>query len=280
MSFLELFDETLDINATENYELSVIANQSEISFCILDTLRNKFVMLRSYEPENDDLYDTSQMESIISKDDFLTRQYKKRNIISTSSKTTLVPESLFDETKKIDYFTFNFPYADDQKIISNKVDNQGLYIIFSLPEDYLELINVAFPGERVVHQLKPLIHNINYNRKPLFTNNIHVHLEKYYLHLIISDQNSLRFCNSFDYRTITDIQYYLIYVLKRLNISMEEIVFFSGKIIKKEEITNAFAGYLNNIRFVVPSGNYTLSYVLNDVELFRYANIFNVVNCG
>jgi hypothetical protein len=65
MPFLELFDETLDINATENYELSVQISPYEVSFCILDTLRNKFVMLRSYEPGNEGPYHVSQIEAII-----------------------------------------------------------------------------------------------------------------------------------------------------------------------------------------------------------------------
>ena len=36
MPFLELFDETLDINSTENYELSVQVSPDGLSFCLLD----------------------------------------------------------------------------------------------------------------------------------------------------------------------------------------------------------------------------------------------------
>ncbi len=57
MPFLELFDETLDINSTENYELSVQVSTDNLSFCILDTLRNKFVLLRSYESVGNSKYD-------------------------------------------------------------------------------------------------------------------------------------------------------------------------------------------------------------------------------
>ena len=51
MPFLELFDETLDINSTENYELSVQVSPEGLSFCILDSIRNKFVLIRSFEAE-------------------------------------------------------------------------------------------------------------------------------------------------------------------------------------------------------------------------------------
>ena len=48
MPFLELFDETLDINSTENYELSVQVSPDGFPFCLLDTIRNKYVLLRSF----------------------------------------------------------------------------------------------------------------------------------------------------------------------------------------------------------------------------------------
>ena len=80
MPYLELYDETLDINATENYELAVQVSKDEVSFCILDTLRNKFVMLRSYEPGGDESYKPAQIEAIVKMDDFLTRPFRKKKI--------------------------------------------------------------------------------------------------------------------------------------------------------------------------------------------------------
>ena len=52
MPFLELFDETLDINSTENYELSIQVSPDGLSFCLLDSVRNKFVLFRSFGAED------------------------------------------------------------------------------------------------------------------------------------------------------------------------------------------------------------------------------------
>ena len=71
MPFLELFDETLDINSTGNYELSVEICTRAVSFCLLDSIRRKFIMLRSYEPENDKRYSFDEIEELTHKDDFL-----------------------------------------------------------------------------------------------------------------------------------------------------------------------------------------------------------------
>lgn len=279
MPFLELFDETLDINATENYELSVQVSNSEVSFCILDTLRNKFVMLRSYEPGDEGTYQMSQIEAIIRMDDFLTRRFKKRKLIAFSQKATLVPALLFDESKKTEYFVYNHPLCDIEEILSNKVENQGLFIVFSLPVEYMNVIKSSFPGAEIMHHTFPLICSINHNRKPAITNNIQVHIEHEYLNIIVSDQNGLRLSNTFNYKTITDIQYFVMYVLRRLNISQDEIIIFSGKAQRKEDIVRGFSGYFKNMRFAVPMGNYTLSYVLNENDLYKYYNIFTAVSC-
>jgi hypothetical protein len=279
MPFLELFDETLDINSTENYELSVQVNYDDLSFCILDTLRNKFVLLRSYEPQENLKFDLSVLADIINKDDFLIRKYKKISVITPSPKSTLVPGPLFDNSKKDEYFTFNQIPSEGETILTNKLRDPDIFVIFSLPEEITRTLNSAFPGSTFIHQLKPLFQYINFNRRSVSSNNIHVHLEGDFLNIIIFDQNTLKFCNTFHYKTISDIQYYVLYVLKRMNIRQEETIYFSGRTIKQKEILNSFSNYLSTIRFAVPEGNYTFSYVFNETELHKFLTIFSAVNC-
>jgi len=279
MPFLELFDETLDINSTENYELSVQVSPDDISFCILDTLRNKFVLLRSYEPEDNSRFDPYRLSEIIKKDDFLTRQYKRVNVLTPSFKSTLIPASLFDDSKKDDYFKFNQIPADGETIMLNKLQDPDLFILFAVSEGINHVLSTAFPGSGQMHQLRPLFQHINLGKRTFSINNIHVHLEADYLNMLIFDQNSLKFCNTFHYRTISDIQYYVMYVLKRMNVRQEETVYFSGRAVKEEEIIHGFSRYLGSIRFAVPTGNYTFSYVLTEPLQNRYLVLFNAVNC-
>jgi hypothetical protein len=279
MPFLELFDETLDINSTENYELTVQITINEISFCILDSLRRKFVLLRSYEPDDDSGFDHSVLSEIIKKDDFLTRQYKKTILITPSPKSTLVPGPLYDDSKKDDYFAFNQSLSDGEKILVNKLRDPDIFVIFSLPEWIRNVLNSTFPGKRPMHQLKPLLHYTSSARRAHGNMNIHVHLEGDYVNIIIFDQNILKLCNTFHFRTRSDIEYYVLYVLKRMNIRNDEAIFFSGRITVQNNLLNSFSGFLNNIRMALPSENYTYTYVLNDTELSRFLNIFNAVNC-
>jgi hypothetical protein len=279
MPFLELLDETLDINSTENYELSVQVSSNDVSFCILDTLRNKFVLLRSYEPEEISRFDNSKLADILNKDDFLIRKYKKISIIAPSPKSTLVPGSLFDDSKKHEYFTYNQILSEGEIILTNKLRDPDVYVVFSLPDRVVQTLDSAFPGNEIMHPLKPLFQYINFNRRSIGNNNVNVHLEGDYLNMVVFDQNSLKFCNTFHYSTISDIQYYILYVLKRMNIRQDEIIYFSGRITREREILSSFSNYLSTIRFAMPKGNYTFSYVFNETELHRFLTIFSAVNC-
>lgn len=280
MPLLELFDETLDINSTENYELSVQIGFDGLSYSVLDTLRNKFVLLRDYEPDENTFSDTGRLAELINRDDFLTRRYKRTNLIIPSSKSTLVPAPLFDSTKKEEYFAFNQTIVEGEKILINELSDPDAIVIYSLPESIENLVRVSFPGSQLYHQLTPLFQFISVNRRTSGSYYIHVHLEKDYLNLIIFDQNTLIFCNTFQYKTVTDIQYYVLYVLKRMNITQEEAIYFSGLSGNSKELASCFADYLKTIRFSVPTGNFTFSYVFNNTDLYRYLNLFTATNCA
>lgn len=279
MPFLELIDETLDINSTEYYELSVQVCSDNLSFSILDTLRNKFVMLRSHEADENSSFTTGTLAELINKDDFLTKRFKKIDIITPSLKSTLVPSPLFDITKKDEYFRFNHEPDTRSVILVNELYEPEAFLIFELPGDLYEVLKLYFPDCQPVHQLKPLLNYMTVSRRSAGGCSVNVHIEKEFMNMAILDQNSLRFCNTFSYKTDSDVRYYILYVLKRLGIRQEEPINFSGRINKNDGIITGLSAYLVSTRYARPSGNFTFSYVFNDDYLYRFLNLFMITNC-
>jgi hypothetical protein len=279
MPALELFDETLDINSTENYELSVQICSDSLSFCILDILRNKFVMLRSYESDENSSFSTAKLADTISKDDFLIRRFRKVNIITPSQRSTLVPSPLYDVARKDEYFHFNHETQPGNVILVNELREPEAFLIFEIPEDLNEVLKTFFPGKQPSHQLKPLLNYMTISRRSTGGSCVNVHLEKDFIDMAVLDQNSLRFCNAFAYNTASDIRYYVLYVLKRLGISQDESVTLSGRPGKNDGLISGLSDYLGNVRYAHPSGNFTLSYVFNDAVLHKFLNLFMITNC-
>jgi Protein of unknown function (DUF3822) len=279
MPFLELFDETLDINSTENYELSIQVSSDGLSFCLLDSIRNKFIMIRSFMADDNKYFNAEKISEIIHNDDFLTRRYKKVKYVIPSSKFTLVPAPLYDPGKKDEYFVFNHNLEDDNIILADKINDPDAFIVYSVSKSISEAMNILYPGVYPHHHLKILLDHTSLIRKSVIGNYIHVHIERDYFNLIVYNDNMLKFCNSFAYRNISDILYYVLNTFKNLDIKQEETINFSGLSEKYDDVSSSFSLYIRNIKFAEPSGNFTFSYVFNDTELHRFLNLFNVVNC-
>ncbi|MGA2406476.1 MAG: DUF3822 family protein [Bacteroidales bacterium] len=279
MPFLELFDETLDINATENYELSIQVSPDGLSFCLLDSIRNKFVLIRSFEPEENKYFNSDKISELLRKDDFLTKRYKKVSFVMPSPKFTLVPAPLYDPGKKDEYFKFNHNLEENNVVMVNKANDPDAFLVFSVSKTICDLMNDFYPGVHPYHQIKLLLDHISSFKKSVNGNYIHIHVERDFFNLIFFNNNVLKFCNSFTYRNISDILYYVLNVFKKLDIKQEETIYFSGLTEKYDDLSSGFSLYIRNIKFAEPSGNFTFSYVFNDMELQRFLNLFNLVNC-
>jgi hypothetical protein len=279
MPFLELSDETLDINSSENYMLSLEVSAGGLSFCLFDTLRNKFIMIRHYEPEEDKKFTSEELTEIIKSDDYLRKRYRKINVITPSPKFTLVPAPLYDTGKMEEYYNFNHLRDENSVILANKLVVPDAFVIFSLSEPLAGLINNAFPENQLIIHLKPLLRNITFWDKTLIGKYIHVHVEKDFFNLVIFDHNILKLCNCFIYKSSKDILYHVMNVFRQMDIKQEETVHFSGNIEKYPELIPDFSEYVRRVKFAGPFGNFTFSYVFNEATLHRFLNLFSVVNC-
>lgn len=280
MPFLELFDETLDINSTENYEMSLQVSSDCLSFCILDSIRNKYILIRSFSPENNRSFDTEQIAEIVNKDDFLKKRYKKVHIVMPSPKFTLVPAPLFDPGRKDDYFSFNHITAESNVILNNKLTDPDSFLLFAVSKPLYELMMNIYPAVYPFHHLRPLFHQISQKRKSERDYYIHVHVEAGFFDLIIFKNNNLEFSNAFSYRNISDILYFILNVFKSKGIGQEETIYLSGQTERYDDLFSNLSLYIRSVKFSEPTGSFTFSYVFNDTELHKYINLLSVVNCA
>jgi Protein of unknown function (DUF3822) len=163
--------------------------------------------------------------------------------------------------------------------LADKTNDPDAFIMYSVSKSINEVINSFYPGVFPHHHIKLLLDHTSSTRKSVNGNYIHVHVERDFFNLIVFNNNILKFCNSFSYRNISDILYYVLNAFKNLDIKQEETIYFSGLTEKYDDLSSSFSLYIRNIKFAEPSGNFTFSYVFNDAELHRFINLFNVVNC-
>jgi hypothetical protein len=275
----ELFDETLDINATDNYDLMVEISDNGLAYTVLDLLRGKYVLLRHYLPVAGGEENTLTLQEVIIGDDFLKRHYRKVYIITPSLASTLVPNPLYDNTLKDEYYRFNIPSDGNEIIYSNSLTAPAATVIFSADTVINELITSRWQGVTPWHHIKTLLQHSFTASRSSEEKYIHLHVEKGFITIIILIDRDLSFCNSFRCSTPSDISYYLFNILDNMGIKNHESIYISGAIEPYGELHLSLLEFTHAVHFAKPLVKQGFSYVFNDAHLHRYLNLFTAASC-
>ncbi len=276
---LELLDETLDINATDNYDLTLELAEEGVSLAVLDLLRGKYVMLRHYPREVPADGSIRPLGEIIDNDDFLRRHYRKIIVIVPSPLFTLVPSPVFEPRLRDDYFHFNNRVPEEAKIFTNNLPFPDAVVIFSPEERAVEGIFSRWRDVTPWHHTKPLLQHVYAACRTSEECYIHVHFEKSFITVIIAEKRNLTFCNSFACSASSDAAYFLFNVLDRKGIKNDETIYVSGTVEPYSEAHIALLNFAANVKFAAPIIRQSLSYVMNEVHLHRWLNLFTAAAC-
>jgi hypothetical protein len=280
MSFSELFDETLDINSTGNYILSIQANLDGFYFCLLDSLRNKFVLFRSYEPDEDGKFTVEDIKKICSDDDFLMRSYAGVKTIVPSPRSTLIPSQLYNPSGKDDYFEFNHFTHDGETIRANRLIHPDAFLLYSADNELIDFLSERFGGTEPAHHLKPLLYQILSGKEASAGSRLHLHVERDFINVIHISEGNLILCNTYPYRNTSDLMYYLLYVAKKAGLHGNSTLYVSGTTVRFDEIWSGLSEYIRNIKYGIPEGKFLFSYLFNEELLHRHFNLFSIVSCA
>ena len=276
----ELFDETLDINSTNNYEISIQLGLDGFSFSLLDKLRNRFVMFRDYRLNGNEKSLADELKTISDTDEFLTREYRRYRIVFSFEQSTLVPSALYDPAIKNEYFGLNHRLDNNYIVSNNKLSIPDAYLLFGVRKDIFDLSVSLFPDASLSHQVKPLLDSSFRHARGSGENFIRAHFDHGFFTLLIIRDKELRFFNTFRVRNDSDILYYMMNTFSRFSIDSEQPVYISGRIMKFDELYNNLLAYIKTIRFTVPEGDFSMSYIFDEMETHQYCNLFSIVNCA
>lgn len=276
---LELIDETLDINATDNYDLTLELSEEGVSLAVLDLLRGKYVMLRHYPREEPSADTVRTYEEIVGSDDFLKRRYRKTFIITPSLNSTLIPAPVYEPGLREDYFRFNFGSSGDDWVIANNLSFPDAVVLFSPGKEVTGSIPSRWREVTPWHHTKPLLGHVSAACRNSDDCYIHLHFEKSFVTVIIAEKRNLTFCNSFSVSSPQDGAYFLFSVLDRKGIRHDENIHISGAVEPYSEAHIALLNFSPGIRFASPLIRHSFSYVMNEVHLHRWLNIFTAASC-
>ncbi|NOQ27702.1 MAG: DUF3822 family protein [Bacteroidales bacterium] len=281
MQDFAFIDETLDINLTQSYYLSIQLSLNGLSFCIHDPVRKKYIAYsyKNFDSELsfDDYLNT--IEDYLSKNDLLNQEYKISKLIWISNKNTLIPEIYFKPNDLKKYFEFNQKLNELDEIHYNKLRFVDAYSVYVVPNQIANIFIKQFQGLKFYNQQTPFINRFLFKHHS-DTIKVFVNINDEFIDLCIRENGKLLLYNNFTFKTDSDIIYYIMYVFNQFDLNPENTeLILSGLVDKKSSVYSNLRGFIGQLRFDKLSEDFSYSYTFNKIPAHSFTNLFNLQLC-
>jgi hypothetical protein len=280
---LKKADKALVTANPEDFKLSIQFSLDGFSFCIFDPSTNKFLAIESYSVQGSPSMEKfcGKFEDFTKKHEFLKLDFQEILFLLETSKTTLIPSPLFDENEVETFAGFNFPDDDSLVFLYDHLIYPDTFNLYAVPEALMKRLKSLFPGARFICHSSALIEGLMIQYKNLpEEKRVYVNTRNSFIDIVVIEGKNLLYHNSFKYATKEDFIYYIIFVLEQLNLNPEETeLILSGFIEKSSSLFEMAFKYVRNIRFRELSGNFSYSYVFDEIPSHYFTNLINSGLC-
>jgi len=282
-----IIDESFDSSNSENYHLSVQLGLKGISFCVLDTLSNKYLALYNKPITATGFNDlNSKWLDLKSENELLKLNYLSAKFCIINDQSTIVPSALYDPSKENKYLNFNLDISqmknNEEFIVErNKINSLDAYHIFRIPKKIYESLTAFSEKITLIHIGTSLIEtlitkNKNQDRSLCFLN-----FEKGLFFMVVIEGNNLKFYNSYEYATKEDLAYYVLFVFEQLKLNPESMDFqIMGEIERKSDDYSFLYQYIRNLSFVNRNEAFNYSYHIEELPEHFHYNLFSQYHCA
>lgn len=281
MQHVFFIDETLDKNLIHTYHLSIQAGLNGLSFCILDPVTNKYIVLNHQHFDESQTIDdvTLLMNDFIESNDLLHKAFKSTRMIWLSEKNLIVPEEFFSKENLKKHFEFVHQLNEFDEIHLNKIKNLNAYSVFAVPSLAANLFVKHFKNVRFYNQQQVLIEDVISN-SPSNKIKITIYIHNRFFDVAVSESHKVKLINSFKYKKDEDIVYYIMLLMDLFNLNNENCELFAGGFIDKgSSLYSKLNNYIKHIKFYNSPEGFNYSYTFEKIPHHRFSTLFKLAQC-
>ncbi|MDP4189020.1 MAG: DUF3822 family protein [Bacteroidota bacterium] len=282
MQNISALDETLDVNASLSYHLSIQANPDGFSFCVLDLIRAKYIVLKHFNFSQGISQEEAlnEIRHIFNAEELLGKKFKSVYFIMTTPRITLVPAALFNEENAAVCLSISHIVEKSDEVLYKRLKGMDAYAIFAMPSAWKQLILEKFPNAEFFQQSIPFIDNVFEKNKWIFRPKVYINFQSGFFDITVLNMNKLKLYNCFPFQNGNDVIYHLMNIYKRFNMNPEEVaVVLSGDISKNSPVFNLLTKYIRDIRFDKPGDQFIYSYTFKKFDPYIFLNLLNLYTC-
>ncbi|MFY0604661.1 MAG: DUF3822 family protein [Flavobacteriaceae bacterium] len=229
--------------------LSIQFSLDGFSFCISNQNDDSF-FLQEFSFENtvtiSECHD--KIIEVFKNEKQLQTDFKKIHVIHQNYLNTIVPDDLFDENELASYLKFNI------KTLATDVYNFDAIPKINAKNVYVPYTNINnflfqnFGSFEFKHHTTVLIEKLIAKNNGLY---FYVHVSKHHLDIVVLENHSLLFYNSFEYHSKEDFIYYILFTAEQLKMNPNEFTLkLLGNIDRDSELFKIVYTYVRNISFL------------------------------
>ena len=280
MHELNFVDESFDLKRTTEYHLSIQVGLDGFSFCILDIMRKKFIVLQHIPLIVGKLqFLPRKMEAIFDQEDKLTASYQSISVIYSTNKATLLPKTYAGPPLVAAIAEFTNDISRNEEIAVNDLPGFNQQLIFSYPKELMTVLNRKYTEFNFIHKSIPLVAS-GVDQRDEKKNSLIINFEKQYIRTIVFKDMQIAFYNSFYFKNESDFLYYTLNICHTLQIDpqLDEIL-IGGYIAEDSGYIRQLKKYVSNVYFLKPSTGFNCSHTFDKVQKHQFVSLLNSVQC-
>lgn len=216
-----------------------------------------------------------EIEQIIRDNQILQSQITEVCVVYSTPVYSLVPASLFDETKASEYLKFNSKILANDYIAHDILEKEGIVIVYvpfmNINNFFFEKFGSFDYYHATAVLLRTVLERENYSLPKMY-----LHFQKSSFDCIVLNHGELQLCNTYTYKTPEDFIYYTLFCMEQLQLNPDTVpVLLCGEIERDDANYQIAYTYIRNIDFVKttisPSGKESTEkdhrhFILNNVQ--------------
>ena len=283
----KIVEDNFSLELAEALELSILIGSKSLSIAVIDPLLYRLHVLENYVFES--TLKTEQLlvtlEDVFSTNEILKNTFWKTIKIGLdNNKSTLIPESLFDEEHIVNYFKLNCSYNPAlEYVLHHSHKNAQIVNLFAIDKALFEFVKSKYSSRKIDFVslgsllIEGVLHFEDNHLEPTIFININNDLASF----TIKEGNSLRYFNSFHIADFKDLLYYILFIAEEFEYTQENLrTVLWGNTGNENEYVIALKEYINTVTLGHRPKGVSASYKFTDIPNHQYFDILSMPLCS
>lgn len=243
-------EKSLDLNKSEQYNLSIRLSTDGFSFSIHTSSDNEEVLFKNY-PVNTQRSMAANVKAFLNDTEIVKHPFAHVYILIHSQRYTPVPLEIYEDEQTEMLFYQNLPKVNNEIILCNILGNSNTVVLFSVDKLTHIYLTDFFPEAHFFAAVSPQIEHLTLMSRHKKTNAIYANLHPDSMDVFCFEQKKLHLINSFTANGVNDRCYYILNIWQQLKYNQEtDELHLIGNRDTIVEIQKVLADYIRKISII------------------------------